>query len=203
MREGMEPKKIQTKTIMVYIGSTREDLKWTIVYGVPSPLGIEMMWQFRKWQSTWYSSAFLIGFQTLTRDLLRKYLQFEWAFSHACIYIYIFHTIVLRQHEAWGEWTHFTESQICPERHCVTARLTAPQCFFAGLASSCLYEPMAAATWQTQAQELTTFGIWYPDIWTFWSPLAKEDNFSVGGGSGRACPQSTKWVRSSITRKYI
>jgi len=27
MREGMEPKKIQTKTIMVYIGSTREDLK--------------------------------------------------------------------------------------------------------------------------------------------------------------------------------
>lgn len=99
MREGMEPKKIQTKTIMVYIGSTREDLKWTIVYGVPSPLGIEMMWQFRKWQSTWYSSAFLIGFQTLTRDLLRKHLQFEWAFSHACIYIYISYN---SSQAAWG-----------------------------------------------------------------------------------------------------
>ena len=88
----------------------------------------------RKWNNMTIinkrSNAFLIGFQTSTRDLLRNQLQFEWASSDACISYNI-------SQAAWGmRRMAITESHICPGRHCVTARLTAPQCFFAaGLAS--------------------------------------------------------------------
>ena len=174
--------------------STRVDLKCITIDDWKNNAFCDLMrytLPSRKWNDVTIinkpSNAFLIGFQTSTRDLLRNQLQFEWASSDACNYFIQYFSGSMR-HEVNGNHG----------RHCVTARLTAPRCFFAaGLASMNQWHQL-----QHVYRRRPRNWLWHliSDIWSFWSPLAKEDNFSVGGGSGRACPQrSTKWVQSSIT----